>query len=289
MPLQREFKRAIISGDDFGLAPRINAGILRAHRDGILTSASISVAGPVAEAAAEAARSCPNLGIGLHLTLVAEKPVSNPELIPSMIDRDGRLHLHAFHFARRWLAGRIRQAEVREEIRAQLSLARRMGLEPTHLDAHQHLHVLPGVFEIVLEEMQRFGLSRVRIPLEHVTAERDPWTRRGLRFCLNRMARRAARLARRFNVMFPDRFLGFIAAGRITSEIALDWISGLGSGVTEMCFHPATGSEVPRPDLASWGYRWDRELATLLDPRVKLALRRQAVKRIHYGRLDSAG
>jgi hopanoid biosynthesis associated protein HpnK len=277
----------ILSGDDFGLAPAINEGIALAHARGCLTSASLSVAGPAAEDAAAKVRNLPSLGVGLHLTLVGERPVSRPAEVPSLVDPDGRFPPGACSFARLWLSRRIRPSEVRREVRAQIERARELGVSLTHLDSHQHLHVLPGLLETVLEEMGRAGLRRLRIPLETARVPGGDRRRRALRLGLNLLARRAARVARREGFVFPDRFVGFLGAGHVDADGLLARFEGLGDGVTEIALHPAVGDGLPRVDFASWGYRWSEELAALLDPRVREALDRRGAFRVHYGGIPS--
>ncbi|MCB1036655.1 MAG: ChbG/HpnK family deacetylase, partial [Acidobacteria bacterium] len=120
-------KALILNGDDLGLAEAINDGIFEAHERGCLTSASLSVAGPALESAVAGAARCPSLGVGLHLTLVQERPLCPPEEVPSLVDRQGRLHPGGMSFVRRWLSGRIRAGEVRREVRAQLARAAELG------------------------------------------------------------------------------------------------------------------------------------------------------------------
>ncbi|MGH7150870.1 MAG: carbohydrate deacetylase [Planctomycetota bacterium] len=272
----------ILSGDDFGLAPAINEGIALAHARGCLTSASLSVAGPAAEDAASRARGLPSLGVGLHLTLVAERPVSRAADVPTLVGRDGRFPPSAAAFASRWLSRRIRPEQVRREVRAQLEKARELGLSLTHLDSHQHVHVLPGLIGIVLGEMGRSGLRRLRIPLETARWPGAGWGRRAQRGVLNGLARRAARLALRAGFAFPDRFLGFLGAGRVDADGLLARIDALEDGVTEIGLHPAAGAGLPREDFASWGYRWSGELDALLDPRVREVLDRRGIRRVNY-------
>ena len=79
----------IVNGDDFGLSAQVNAGILHAHRNGILTNTSLMVAALAWEEAVEIARSTASLGVGLHLTLVQGRAVLPPRLLPSLIDSAG--------------------------------------------------------------------------------------------------------------------------------------------------------------------------------------------------------
>src|SRR5260370_16527970 len=74
----------IVNGDDFGLTPGVNAGILDAHVRGILTSASLFANAPATEDAIRIARRSPTLGVGCHLTLVDGHPTLPPSQIPTL-------------------------------------------------------------------------------------------------------------------------------------------------------------------------------------------------------------
>jgi hopanoid biosynthesis associated protein HpnK len=276
---------AILNGDDFGLAPAINEGILKAHREGCLTSASLSVVGPAAEAAAMAAADEPELGVGLHLTLVDEWPVSDPEAIPSLLMENGRFYPDGSTFARCWLGQKVRRSEVRREIRAQLALAQQLGVHLTHLDSHDHVHVLPGLFEIILEEMESVGLKRLRIPLEAAGIGAITWRRRLSGLGLYLLAWRARRIARRKGFVFPDAYQGFRGAGQVDRESLLERIESMAAGVTELSLHPAAGPGPPRQDFAHWGYCWDAELAALLDKSVRAGFDRREIRLVNFNDL----
>ena len=79
----------IVTADDFGIAPEVNEAVMRAHREGILTCASLMVAAPAAADAVVRAKTMPNLGVGLHLVLVEGKPVLPPQQIPNLVGPDG--------------------------------------------------------------------------------------------------------------------------------------------------------------------------------------------------------
>ncbi|HXX34023.1 MAG TPA: ChbG/HpnK family deacetylase, partial [Thermodesulfobacteriota bacterium] len=89
-------KRLIISGDDFGLSPSVNEAIEEAHRQGTLTTASLMVGAKSAEDAVARARRLPMLKVGLHLVLVDGSPISPPQVIPHLVNRQGELSSHLF-------------------------------------------------------------------------------------------------------------------------------------------------------------------------------------------------
>ena len=73
--MEPETRRVILTGDDFGLSPAVNAAIVQAYREGILTCASLMINGPAWQEAVELAKAHPDLCLGLHLTLIQGRAV----------------------------------------------------------------------------------------------------------------------------------------------------------------------------------------------------------------------
>ncbi len=142
----RPCARLVVSADDFGISPRINEGIVRAHREGIVTSTSLMAVGRAFEHAVQCCRDTPTLDIGVHLTLIAEQPLLTSR--SSLTGNDGRFPESAGAFLRRWLTGSIRQADVQAEWSAQIERILAQGIRVTHLDSHQHVHCLPGLADL---------------------------------------------------------------------------------------------------------------------------------------------
>src|SRR5476651_2669702 len=84
-----EKRRLIVNADDFGLSKSVNEAVVRAHRDGILTTASLMVNEPGFDEAVKLAKENPSLGVGLHLTLLCGKSALPPEKIPSLVNSRG--------------------------------------------------------------------------------------------------------------------------------------------------------------------------------------------------------
>jgi len=135
----------IINADDFGLCHSVNEAILDVYKAGNLTSATLMVGMPGAEEAAQMAADNPGLGVGLHFTLTEGKPLTGA---PSLTDEGGRF-LKRYDLIRRVMTGRARTEEIADEFRAQLRRLRDLGVTPTHVDSHQHLHMVPAIFRAV--------------------------------------------------------------------------------------------------------------------------------------------
>ncbi|RPJ72470.1 MAG: ChbG/HpnK family deacetylase, partial [Desulfobacteraceae bacterium] len=163
--------RLVVNADDLGVSERVNAGIILAHRRGIVTAASLMAVGRAFAQAVEGCRAFPALDVGVHLTLVAEPPLRPNSSLPGP---DGRLPASAGAFLRRWAAGGIRRDDIRAECAAQIERVLNQGLRVTHLDSHQHVHALPRLADLCLDLAARYGIPFVRVPVEQPVMEVRP-------------------------------------------------------------------------------------------------------------------
>ncbi len=159
-------RRLIVTADDFGASLEVNEAVERAHRSGILTSASLMVGAAAAEDAISRARRLPSLAVGLHLALVRARPVLPASDLPALVGPDGRFPDGLVGSGFRFFFRPSSRVQLEREIRAQFEAFRRTGLELDHVDAHNHMHVHPTVLEIVLRVGREHGLAAVRVPRE---------------------------------------------------------------------------------------------------------------------------
>ncbi len=276
--------RLIVHADDFGLSPSVNHGIVEAHCRGIVTSTSIMACGAAFEHAVALARSTPTLDVGVHLTLTEEPPVSSPERIPSLVAPDGRFHEHTSSFVRQWITGRVSLDEVELELDAQIRRVVDQGVAVSHLDGHQHVHMVPGIRRVVGCLAARYDIHAVRYPREaprpYMVAEVKSAPRLIRLLALNAFCMAAG--AQR--EMRPDHFFGFFFGGRLTKANLLKVFEGLPRrGVCELMCHPGQ----PEGDSAHahWHYRWQDELDALTDKAVAATLRAKGVELTSYAAL----
>jgi chitin disaccharide deacetylase len=285
-------RRLIVTADDFGLSVAVNEAVELAFRSGILTSASLMVGAPATSDAVERARRLPSLAVGLHLALVRARPLLPPSELPTLVGPDGRLPAGLVRSGFRFFFRRAAREELEREVRAQFEAFRRTGLELDHVDAHNHMHVHPTVFEVVLRVGREHGLSAVRVPREPFLASwragrSNPAGRLaaslGLSPWIARMRRRLAREGLRFN----DWIFGKNDTGRMTEDRVLRLIAELPAGVSEVYFHPATAAWPGIDPLAS-GYLFERELHALTSPAVSRALEDAGIERTRFAALGPA-
>jgi predicted glycoside hydrolase/deacetylase ChbG (UPF0249 family) len=253
-------RRLIVNADDFGLTAGVSRGILRAHREGLVTSTTVLAAlasQPELDAAAAASR---ELGLGLHFNLTWGCPVSPPGTVASLVDAEGRFcrHLAA-------LQERARPDDVRREGEAQIeAFTRRFGRAPTHLDSHHHVHRVPRVMDAVVDVALAANL-----PLR----SQDPGFRDGLR---------------RRGVATTDHFVGDAQGEPYwTTQRLLDQLATLPLGLTELMCHPGLFDE----DLAysRYGRQREVELAALCDVEARATVERLDIRLCHFGALDATG
>lgn len=287
-------KELILNADDFGYTKGVNEGIIRAHRDGILTSTTLMANGPAFDDAVESARACPNLGIGCHLVLTGGFSVAPRQEIPSLADREGRLPESLAVLVTRLSIGSIRTKEMERELRAQLEKIRQAGIKPTHVDTHKHTHVHPRVMSAVGRVAREFGVTRVRNPVENL---RDSWrTARSENAGLlgNMAASLAVRsvgawfrsIARKNGLHWPDHFLGMVLTGRMSAAALCRLIDTLPDGRTEIMLHPG----ICDSELVDSGSRLrmqrQLEMEALVAPEAKKAIEANGVRLITYRELN---
>lgn len=281
-------KQLIVNADDFGLHPLINAGIIKGHQEGFITSTSLMPSAPCWQEAVRLAKENPRLGIGVHLTLVGGVPSVLPkEKVSSLLDDDGLFLPDYVAFAKRYYSGAVKKAELEAELRAQLERALSCGVNITHIDSHQHTHVLPGINSLVLKLSNEYNIIRVRIPKEgylftggYQTGVGRLIGRSGLSFCADMAALRADSLGLRH----PQHFYGMLAGGHLNAQLIANILRQLPEGVSEIMTHPGLDSAALGKAF-SWQYHWREELDAYLDAGNKALLKELGIEPVSFAAL----
>lgn len=282
-------RRLVVSGDDFGAATEVNDGIVRAHRDGILTSASLMVTGDAVEHAVALARANPRLSVGLHLVLAQARPAARPAEIPALVNRHGTFRddpvLNGVRYALAWCTAAGRR-QLEREITAQLEAFAATGLPLAHVDGHCNMHLHPMVVPILVALAPRFGIRAMRLSRESLGAALR-WDRRhaARKIAENRvfhaLSAFAAPRLRAAGIATSERVYGMHQTGHVDEAYLLALVQALPPGVSEVYCHPA---ERQPPSMARWqrGYDHEGEVAGLVSPRVRAAVAAAGVELISY-------
>lgn len=264
-------KRLIVTADDFGAAPEVNEAVEVAHRDGVLTAASLMVSAPAAADAIARARRMPSLRVGLHVVLVDGRPMLPVSAVGHLVDASGRFRSDLVAYGAAIAASARARHELAAEITAQFAAFRDSGLTLDHCSAHQHYHLHPVVGHLLAVIAPRFGARAVRLPLEPTRTLRA--VERGTpRMPGPLMAPLALALRQRLRaagLIHADRLFGLRWSGHMTRARLSGLIRNLPHGLSEIYLHPATG---PFAGSAP-GYCYREELDALVSSEVVAACR----------------
>lgn len=249
-----------VTADDYGLHPDINRGIRHCVELGLVNSVSVGVCGEAADAAElEALREMqsriPGLDVGVHLMLTEASPLTSCR---SCVGEDGCFLRHSTHIARRALLGLVKPKEVESEWREQIERALQAGLRLGHLDSHQHVHLLPGLWAVYRALSRRHGISRIRCGYESLL-------RSLLRAKPAYAAMQLLALPRYLTLVPRVRTLGILVScafrfDRIEPQVRHALRAGR---AVEIMVHP--GFETPEltARFGYWKADWDREIEEL--------------------------
>jgi hopanoid biosynthesis associated protein HpnK len=285
-PRSSAMKKLIINADDFGLSNGANRAVIRAYREGILTSTSLMVGGRAFAEAVTLAGENPGLQVGLHLTLLQGRAVLPPEELPGLVDREGNFPIDPVRTGMRYFFRRSLRRELQREIEAQILRFRETGLPLSHIDGHLNIHMHPTVFSVLSELMPKYGIGSFRLTRENLARDPgDDGTRRFGRkldaFIFGRLAENCRPVLDRLGIRYSDEVKGLLNSGRMTEEYLLKVLDGLEPGCTEIYFHPGC---LPDPELAAWmpDYRHEEELAALTSARVREKIAEQGIRLGNY-------
>ena len=271
---RKSVRRLIVNADDFGLSSSVNEAVVRAHRDGILTTASLMVNEPGCAEAVNFAKQNPGLGVGLHLTLVMGHSALASDKIPGLVNARGEFSDSPVGAGLGYFFNRNLREQLRAEIRAQFERFHATGLPLDHVNGHLHLHLHPVVFKILTEDAEELGIRQMRLTREPFWM--DVPLGRGRRlyrashaaifFCLSW---RAQSTLRRNRIAHTRRVFGLLQNARVTAEYVLKLLPLLPPGDSELYSHPSLDKS-------------NREFDALVSPRVKDLVGQLGIELIRY-------
>jgi len=282
-------KALIVNADDFGLSPEVNGAVARAHRNGILTSASLMVAEPHCDEAARIARENPGLDVGLHAVVCKGRSVRPPADLAPVVDALGRFPENPVLAGLRWFFDGNARARLAAELRAQVERHLELVGYLNHIDGHLNFHVHPAIADILLELAVEFKVPCLRLPRERVMTtlglRRDHAARKAVEAVIFRtLSRRTRRMMRERGLISTDWLFGLHQSGHLDEDYILAIIDRLAEGTTELYFHPAMdlGGTPPPPPAQI-------EAEILTSPRVREAIAGRGIKLTNFAALARRG
>jgi chitin disaccharide deacetylase len=267
-------RRLVVNADDFGLSHSVNEAVIRAHRDGILTSASLMVNEPGFGEAVKLAKENPQLGVGLHLTLLMGRSALPPEKIPGLVNVRGKFPDHPIRAGMKYFFKRGLRAQLRAEIHAQFEKFHSTGLTLDHVNGHLHLHLHPVIFGILMEDAEKLGIRHLRLTRDCLSRSRKTsqgrWSYRVSHAAIYEwLSRRAREPLRRRGIKHAQISFGLLQNARVDEDYVLKLLPELPEGDSELYSHPSLDN-------------FKHEFDALISPRVKELVKQLGIELIRY-------
>lgn len=295
-------RRLIINADDFGLTSGINEGIVAAHEQGIVTSATLMANSQAFDEAAWAARSLANhkarFSTGCHVVLLDGEPLLPADMVPSLMEtpiQPGRqtMRRKISDFAIAALTGKVDPVEVEAEATAQMRRLRGAGVELSHFDTHKHAHMFPAVLKPLLRAARTCEVRAVRnpfgrvfpLPLSKLLGNRRLWGRFGEMSLLRRFAGTFAALVREHGLRTTDGSFGVLVTGVLDLELFIAIADAIPDGTWEFVCHPGFNDRDLNDVRTRLRESRALELKVLTSPEARRALERRGVELISYHEL----
>jgi predicted glycoside hydrolase/deacetylase ChbG (UPF0249 family) len=282
-------KQLIINADDFGFSDGVNRAILRAAREGVLTSTTLAANMPCAEAAASEVQDSSELGVGVHLNVVRGRPLSSADMVPWLVGPDGcfRRRFWSFCPVQFSLDPQI-LAQVEREYRVQIEQVLAWGIRPTHLDSERHHAAWPTLFRLMVKLAEEYGVPAVRVT-------REPHWPGAPKRCPKKLVQSAAlrvltlpaaRICQEMGVRAPQYFYGGAHIGEVSGDYLVRLAKALPEGIHELMVHPGEPDSSTTPEARSYlDTGREGELAALLDPTARDALSAAGVDLVSFAAL----
>ena len=286
-------KNLIVNADDLGWTEGVNRGIVEAHRKGLVTSTSLLANGRAFAAALGISRGNPALGIGVHLNLSDGPPSAPANEVKGLLGKSGELEDAADGLLMK-IAGRsLRVEEVEREWDAQVQKVRDAGIQPSHLDGHKHVHMLPGLFEVALRVAKKHKIRAIRVANEESTLraalasgagqQKGTVLKQGVQARgLKLLARDARKMAERAGISTTDRFCGIAQTGVLTRDGLQKLLEILPEGTTELMCHPGYADEELSKTRTRLQESREAELRILTDEGIRKVVATRGIRLISY-------
>jgi len=267
-------RRLIVNADDFGRSASINEAVIRAHREGILTTASLMVNECSSEAAVALARQNCGLGVGLHLTLLCGHSALPQEQIPGLVNGRNEFSSNPAAVGFRYFFQSKLRAQLRSEIHAQFRKFHDTGLTLDHVNGHLHLHLHPVVFDILMEAASDLGIRNLRLTFDpfwlNARLAAGNWSYRLLHaFIYQVLSRRARPTLARHNIRHTQVVFGLLQNAQVDETYIRRLLPRLPSGDSELYSHPSLDE-------------FKNEFDALVSPQVRAQIENLGIKLIRY-------
>jgi chitin disaccharide deacetylase len=251
----------IVNADDYGYYPCVSQGILAAAKSGALTATGILANNPDLATQLHWLTGLESVDVGVHLNLTYGQPLT--KVMAEKLEHWQGQFPNAYVMSGLLLTGKINLADVRAEWRAQIETCQSIKLR--FLNSHEHIHMLPLLFPLVLELAKDYGI-------EHVRLTQAEWlTPFGLSALIrNTLMQTMQLINQRHLKVKPPLFLGLSPSGKLDYDYLTTMLPKLKPGQSyELMCHPGRFDPTEISDAKLLAYHdWEGELALLQSPEV---------------------
>ncbi|HEV2329412.1 MAG TPA: hopanoid biosynthesis-associated protein HpnK [Verrucomicrobiae bacterium] len=270
-------RRLIVNADDFGLSRSVNEAVVRAHREGILTSASLMVSEAGFEEAVQLAKDNPGLGVGLHLTLLQGHSTLPKDKIPGLVNSRGEFSTNPVGVGMAYFFQRGLREQLRAEVHAQFAKFHSTGLPLDHVNGHLHLHLHPVIFNLLMEDAGTLGIRHFRFTRDCLARSRRMsnghlFYKISHTIIYDCLSRRAREPLRQRGIKHADITFGLLQDSRVDEEYILKLLPELPEGDSELYSHPSMD-------------KFKHEFEALIRPRIREQVRELGIQLIRYSDL----
>jgi hopanoid biosynthesis associated protein HpnK len=267
-------RRLIVNADDFGRSDSINQAVIRSHQEGILTTTSLMVNEPACERAVALARENPNMGVGLHLTLLMGHSALRSTEIPGLVNSRAEFSNNPVQVGMAYFFKRGLRQQLRAEIHAQFKRFRATGLPLDHVNGHLHMHLHPVVFQILMEDAAELGIRHLRLTRDCLARSRrmasGRWFYRVSHAAIYEwLSQRARRPLQERGIKHAEITFGLLQNALVDEDYVLKLLPDLPDGDSELYSHPSLDE-------------FKNEFQALISPRVKARVAELGIRLIRY-------
>lgn len=271
---QKLARRLIVNADDFGLSRSVNQAVIRAHREGILTTASLMVNEPGFDEAVKLAKENPKLGAGLHLTLLHGHSTLPSEKIPGLVNAQREFSNSPVIAGMNYFFNGGLREQLHAEIHAQFEKFHSTGLPLDHVNGHLHLHLHPVIFKILMTDSEKLGIRHLRFARDCLARSRKIST--GHFFykvshatIFEFLSGRARKPLAKRGIRHAQISFGLLQDSRVDEGYILRLLPLVPAGDSELYSHPSLD-------------KFKHEFEALVSPRVKELVQKLGIELIRY-------
>ena len=227
------------------------------------------IAAPEASHAVKIAKKNPELNVGLHIVLSNGKSSLQIVEIPNLVNSKCEFSNNKFWCGVNYFFNNKARSELKKEIQAQFKAFKKTGLKLDHVNAHNHMHLHPTIFNLIIEIGREYNLTAIRIPneppLNSIIYNKKEFFMRYIRWLFfSIFTYQMEKKCKNNKIIFNNYIYGLHDSGHMNIDKLVRIIPHIKDGITEIYTHPSTEN-----DNTLYNYEFVEEYKALIHARIK--------------------